>query len=439
MPSSGSLDVERREGQGDVGEELLAVILRLAGLLPAEHPRLRALPEDLGERLPHRGEGVGLRHHYERCEARRHAEAQDALNEDAHGLNVDPCDHGVRPRRLIEAADELVLAPHGILELTALRLQLLVPLFAVLEVADDIAALAALLLEVLGGGLEHHHAPQRVPVLVVEVLELPAGHRHDVVRHLLVGLHKLGLGAPGQDHDHRREVLRVDEVIVSVALHLDDIGRQHVDQIAVGQIRALLLGHVAALRLEVVVLRRLVPRLLIELVDDGHEERQIVEDGTGLRVLGFVPLPRPQVVMEGLLLPLRLHTELGLRVQLEVLTLKAMQDGVNLGVALLQVVRQADEVVEGAKEQGAVAVRHIKLEGALERALRAGARAERRVALERRQEALLLRVVALLLGATHGHDPELLADAHGLKRGRGFGARRRRGEAALSARNCTAC
>merc|ERR1719220_1788756 len=112
-----------------------------------------------------------------------------------------------------------------------------------------------------------------------------------------------------------------------------------------------------------------------------------------LEYLASVPLPSPEVVEERPLLALRLHLELRPGVKIEELALEAVQDALDLLVALLQVVGEADQVVERAEEERPLAVGHVELPRA---GIRRGAAVhEGRALLQFHQEAVLLARGAL--------------------------------------------
>mmetsp|Transcript_54013 Transcript_54013/g.153069 ORF Transcript_54013/g.153069 Transcript_54013/m.153069 type:complete len:319 (+) Transcript_54013:331-1287(+) len=294
-------DVEGCECKRDVWVVLLVVLPVPRLVLRA---CLAALAEHVREGLAHRDVGARLGSENEGGKARRHAEAQHALHEDPHSLDVRPCDHGVRPRRLVQASDQLVLTLHRVLKLLTLHLQLPEAVIAVLEVPCDDSLLAAMLLESFRSRLEHQNAPQAVSILVIQARELPGGQRDDFLNNGLVARQELLISATGKDHHDGRDVLCVDEVVICGAINLHHIRRQHIHQVAARHAGTLLLRQIALRSLELVVLRSLVARLLIQLGHHGHQQGQVVQDRAGLRILGLVPLPILQVLQEGLLLAL---------------------------------------------------------------------------------------------------------------------------------------
>mmetsp|Transcript_25152 Transcript_25152/g.79902 ORF Transcript_25152/g.79902 Transcript_25152/m.79902 type:complete len:387 (-) Transcript_25152:46-1206(-) len=369
---------------------------------------LARLSQGVCKGLARRGSRTALGGDDECAEARRHAKAQHALDEDAHGLDVHPSDHGVGPGRAVKADDEVVLAPDHLLQLLALRLQLLVPLLAVLKVPGEVTPLAALLLEGLRRVPEQDNPPQGIALLVVEALKLSGRHGDNILREGLVGVQELLLRAAREDDGDCGEVVCHDEVVVRFAGLLDDVRRKHIHEVSVREIGSVLLCEVALLRLELVVLRSLVPSLLVKLVHDAHQECQVLRDGAGLRVLGLVPLPGPEIIRQIPLLALGLDLEVRLCVELKELALQPVYDAVNLRVGLGKVIGQADEVVERAKEQRALAVRHVEHP-------RAPVSGQRRGMLQLGQEAALLHLGAVRTlppRAAAGNNPKLLAGAH---------------------------
>mmetsp|Transcript_25401 Transcript_25401/g.72760 ORF Transcript_25401/g.72760 Transcript_25401/m.72760 type:complete len:216 (+) Transcript_25401:20-667(+) len=179
LPSNG----EGCEREGDVGVVFLGLVVR-SELVSAPHgARLARLAQDFPQSLACCSGRAALLGGDDVCtEAGGHPEAQNALHEDTHGLDVHPSDHGIRPGRAVQAPDELVLAPHRVLQLLALRPELLVPLFAVLEVANDVALLTALLLESLCTCPEHDDPPNGIAVLVVQAIKLSRRHGDDLLR-----------------------------------------------------------------------------------------------------------------------------------------------------------------------------------------------------------------------------------------------------------------
>merc|ERR1711878_248527 len=88
-PASASGHVERSERQGHVWEELLVVCLvtSRSSWLP--------LPKDGCQLLPRRWLCTKLGRHDEGGETRRHAKAQNALDINAHRLQVNPGNNGI--------------------------------------------------------------------------------------------------------------------------------------------------------------------------------------------------------------------------------------------------------------------------------------------------------------------------------------------------------
>merc|ERR1719387_2052041 len=121
-----------------------------------------------------------------------------------------------------------------------------------------------------------------------------------------------------------------------------------------------------------------------------------------------IPGPRHDVIVECLAGPLRLHLEVTLGIKLQVLPLQTVDDAVDLRVVLLQVVREADEIVEGAKHERAVTFRHGEFpdDRVLSRGLLQGL-----LMLQVAEVLVLLGLRATSpLGATRCNKPKLLAD-----------------------------
>mmetsp|Transcript_6060 Transcript_6060/g.14979 ORF Transcript_6060/g.14979 Transcript_6060/m.14979 type:complete len:225 (-) Transcript_6060:30-704(-) len=203
-----------------------------------------------------------------------------------------------------------------------------------------------------------------------------------------------------------------DEVIIAVAIHPDGVRREYIHKVFAQQVRAVLFRQVALLGLRFVVLRRLVAALLVELRDDRHKKGHIVHDRAAPRVLGVVPLPIPDVPCERDRRALKLDHELCPRVELQELAFEPVHDAVELRVALLEIVGEADQIVKRAESKRPVTVRHAELPQRL--LVMAPLRAQQGARVQVRQKFILLSFATLCLGATNSHDPKLLANRGGL-------------------------
>ena len=73
----------------------------------------------------------------------------------------------------------------------------------------------------------------------------------------------------------------------------------------------------------------------MQALSHKHEQRQVVGDRAALGILGLIPLPTFQVIDEIFLLALRFHLENRIGLDLKELTLKPMDDAIDLRIKLL--------------------------------------------------------------------------------------------------------
>ncbi|GIX63438.1 uncharacterized protein BcabD6B2_28730 [Babesia caballi] len=264
--------------------------------------------------------------------------------EGAHGLEVDPAGEDVGEGHAVDARQKR-LVPTGLrLQLAALLHQRVVPRLGVDEGLGDVVARLAGGHEPLHVRLEQQHAPQRVaagarlePLGAVGNHHVGEGH---VAREPLV------LHARGHEHDHRGEVLRVDEVL-RVLHHL---GRDDVGQVAI-HVRVLgVVLHGEPLVVEVRVGAGLEHDVVAQLLDQLRQRLQVLRHRGVPGEPPVVPLEAGDVRLQRHLPALEVDGE-GAAVDAARQRLGLLEHRLDDGVLLFQLVGADEQVVEGGESE----------------------------------------------------------------------------------------